>query len=90
MIMPDYSLIHMVQKLSDGADVHKVAQDLNIYTLAIQALNESNLDAERAELDAIRQRAERSLRIFVTRKTLGQGEKPKLELVPNSPSIVSG
>ena len=74
--MPDYSLLYMVQKLSDGADVHKVAQELNIYSLAIRALNESDLVADRAELDAIRQRAERNLRIFVTQKRLGHDEKP--------------
>jgi hypothetical protein len=75
-ILPDYALLSMVQKLSDGADAHKLAQQLNIYSLAIHALNEPSFDADRAELDATLQQAAKILRIFVTRKRLDRGERP--------------
>ena len=70
MMMPDYGLMHMVQILSDGADAHRTAQELNTYSLAIHALNESRSDDDRALLDGVRQRAETNLRGFVTRKRL--------------------
>ena len=69
-MMPDYGLIHTAQDVSDGADVHGVAQELNSYMLAIQGLNTCKSQKDRAVLNGIRQRAEMNLRIFVTRKML--------------------
>ena len=70
MITPDYSLLHTVQILSDGADAHEVAQGLNTYTLAIHGLNQSGSDEDRAMLEGVLRRAERELRSFVTQKRM--------------------
>jgi len=69
-IMPDFMLMNLVHKVSDGSDVHRAAQELNVYALAIQAMNESSSEKDREELDGIRKRAETNLRAFVMRKTL--------------------
>jgi hypothetical protein len=69
-IMPDFMLMNLVHKVSDGSDVHRAAQELNIYALAIQGMNESSSEKDREALDGIRQRAETNLRAFVIRKTL--------------------
>ena len=69
-IIPDYMLMNMVQRVSDGSDVHRAAQELNIYALAIQGMNESSSEKDREALDGIRQRAEINLRAFVRQKTL--------------------
>ncbi len=68
--MPDFMLMNWVHKVSDGSDVHRAAQELNIYALAIQAMNESSSEIDREALEGIRQRAETNLRAFVVRKTL--------------------
>jgi hypothetical protein len=69
-IMPDFMLMNLVHKVSDRSDVHRAAQELNIYALAIQGMNECSSEKDREELDGIRERAETNLRAFVTRKRL--------------------
>jgi hypothetical protein len=71
-IIPDYRLMNMVHRVSDGSDVHRAAQELNIYALAIQGMNESSSEKDREALDRIRQRAETNLRAFVVRKRLAE------------------
>jgi hypothetical protein len=69
-IIPDYRLMYMAQRVSDGSDAHRAAQDLNIYALAIHGMNEPCSEKERKVLDGIRQRAETNLRALVVRKSL--------------------
>jgi hypothetical protein len=75
MITADYSLIHEVERLADGADVHSVAQPLNSYVLSVRGLNESSDENERQVFDSIRQRSETALRIFIAKKRLTVYEK---------------
>ena len=59
MITPDYWLMHMVQNLSDGADAHRTAEEMNHYFLAIQGMNESKSTEDRVMLEGIRQARQR-------------------------------
>ncbi len=71
-ITPDYTLIQAVEMLSDGAEVHQIAQELNIYVLAVRGLNERPSEQDRLAYEVVRKTAEIKLRKFVVRKRLSR------------------